>query len=93
MKCKRCGKALDKPKTGRPPKYCSDSCRKLTELRLRRLTKRLENLEDWLFQVRRMIRTENEIWLEPWNCRPAEAITLIKTEIQETEQALKELVE
>jgi hypothetical protein len=43
--CVKCGNPLEKPKTGRPPSYCSSACRRSAEYELRRLQKHIEKLE------------------------------------------------
>jgi hypothetical protein len=43
--CVRCAAPLAKPATGRPPSYCSTTCRRAAEFELRRCERRLERLE------------------------------------------------
>jgi hypothetical protein len=43
--CLMCHGPLERPETGRPPSYCSTSCRRAAEYELRRLQRRLERLE------------------------------------------------
>lgn len=44
--CLKCGKSLDEASDkGRPPAYCSLSCRRAAEMEIRRADKRLEALE------------------------------------------------
>jgi hypothetical protein len=43
--CKKCGRDLELPTTGRPPDYCSKGCRRAVEYELRRIQRRLEGLE------------------------------------------------
>jgi len=46
LTCLRCGTALgDGPPTGRPPRYCGDLCKRLTEYEVRRLDRRLSGYE------------------------------------------------
>jgi hypothetical protein len=44
-KCKKCGRDLELPPTGRPPDYCSKGCRRAVEYELRRIQRRLEAAE------------------------------------------------
>lgn len=46
MHCLVCRKPLERPENGRPPSYCSTSCRRAAEYELRRLQRRLQALED-----------------------------------------------
>jgi hypothetical protein len=41
----KCGTPLSKPPTGRPPSYCSRTCRRAAEFEIRRCERRLERLE------------------------------------------------
>jgi hypothetical protein len=43
--CIRCAAPVTKPATGRPPTYCSTTCRRAAEFELRRCERRLERLE------------------------------------------------
>jgi len=43
--CRYCGLAVTKPRTGRPPVYCSAGCRRAIEYDVRRISRRLESLE------------------------------------------------
>ena len=45
LTCAKCGKAMSKPSTGRPPRWCSTGCRRSAEREIRRLDRRLESLE------------------------------------------------
>lgn len=45
--CRKCGNALpERAGTGRPALYCSSACRRAAEYEIRRLSRRLERLED-----------------------------------------------
>lgn len=51
--CAKCGAPLDKPSgAGRPRIYCSTACRRLAELAIRRLNRRLEHLEEIMSHAR-----------------------------------------
>lgn len=43
--CQKCGKALTKPRTGRPPTFCSTACRRAGEYEAARINRHLEKLE------------------------------------------------
>jgi hypothetical protein len=43
--CLICSADLERPPTGRPPTYCSKTCRRAAELEIRRAGRRLEWLE------------------------------------------------
>lgn len=45
MQCLICGNETKKPETGRPARYCSVACRRAREFEVRRLNKRLGQLE------------------------------------------------
>lgn len=47
-KCVMCGRALTQPSTGRPRRYCSTGCRRAADLEVRRLDRRLDQLEQRL---------------------------------------------
>lgn len=51
LKC-RCGVALDRPATGRPPRYCSTSCRRSAEYDVRRAQSLLLRAEKALQDAR-----------------------------------------
>lgn len=44
-RCPIDGKPLTRPKTGRPPLYCSVACRRVAEAELRRVDRRIASLE------------------------------------------------
>jgi hypothetical protein len=44
-KCAKCGGELVQQETGRPSRYCSKACRRAAEYELRRIQRRLEDLE------------------------------------------------
>jgi hypothetical protein len=44
--CRKCGGRLVIPSTGRPPTYCSIACRRSAEFEIRRISRRLEGLEN-----------------------------------------------
>ena len=50
--CAKCGGALEQPATGRPRRYCSKGCRSSAAYELRRITRRLERLENARSRVR-----------------------------------------
>jgi hypothetical protein len=46
LRCRICSRDLQRPRTGRPPAYCSVACRRSGEFEIRRLQRRLSTLED-----------------------------------------------
>lgn len=44
--CRYCGHSVKSGGRGRPPLYCSVGCRRASEYEIRRLSRRLERLED-----------------------------------------------
>lgn len=44
--CVECGAALAQPATGRPRRFCSAACRRLREVRRRRIERELQRLEE-----------------------------------------------
>jgi len=44
--CAKCGTALTRPKTGRPPRYCSTGCRRGVEYDLKPFQGRLSDAEE-----------------------------------------------
>jgi hypothetical protein len=45
-RCRYCSSELEVRETGRPPDYCSVGCRRAAEYEIRRISRRLERLED-----------------------------------------------
>ena len=45
LACKQCGASMERPRTGRPPRYCSTLCRRATEYELRRAQQLLARAE------------------------------------------------
>lgn len=44
--CVKCRRALEQTGTGRPKAYCGEGCRRAAEHEVRRISRRLERLED-----------------------------------------------
>lgn len=44
--CRKCGKKLSKPPTGRPRKWCSVGCRRGVEYEIKRLNRHIGRLEE-----------------------------------------------
>ena len=44
-RCRICSAPLARPATGRPPRYCSTTCRRAAEYAIKRLNRHLERLE------------------------------------------------
>jgi hypothetical protein len=56
--CLVCGEPLTKPKTGRPPRYCSTTCRRSAEFSIKRLNAHLLQLEARRDHLRRRLQTD-----------------------------------
>ena len=91
MQCLKCGNEIEKPATGRPPRYCSRACRRTAEYEIRRITRRLEKLEE---------RRDDESELVDAQCSlgdmagrgPAERLAAVEKLILGAETRLKELL-
>jgi hypothetical protein len=44
--CRKCGAPLVVPPTGRPPDYCGQACRRISEFEIRRLVRQLDTLDE-----------------------------------------------
>ena len=51
--CRICAAPLARPATGRPPRYCSTTCRRAAEYAIKRINRHLERLEYQRDQQRR----------------------------------------
>ena len=58
-KCSICEKRVSKPRTGRSPAYCSESCRRVAEYRLRRMQDSLKQNEVELRNQRLVVANPN----------------------------------
>lgn len=50
--CRRCGAGLTPASTGRPPIFCGEACRRLTEREIARLDRLLAKLEERILNQR-----------------------------------------
>jgi hypothetical protein len=82
----KCGKPLSKPATGRPPSYCSTTCRRATEFEIRRCERRLERLEGKASDLRIEGATEDG---EDWHSRRLDRVS---NEIKRYERRLDDLL-
>lgn len=63
--CQKCGAPVKKPaKQGRPPKYCSNACRRSAEFEVRRITDHLGKLES-NYSHARLHGSASTVWLPP----------------------------
>ena len=87
--CAKCGNALPPENAvGRPRRYCSVSCRRLSEYEISRLQSRLSRLEDELLRER-----HNNSGLKDWNGRDVAARMVdLRADIAEAEARLRELI-
>lgn len=84
--CRSCGTPLAVSSGGRPADYCSTACRRMAEFAIRRVSKRLENLEARL--------SENRLspdWLCCWQTK-AESIAALEAEIELESARLRKLL-
>ncbi|CCF85577.1 hypothetical protein [Nitrolancea hollandica] len=58
LTCRVCGAELMLPRTGRPPRYCTVTCRRAAEYALKRTNRHLEGLEWRRDCLRRRLTTE-----------------------------------
>lgn len=90
----KCGRPRTAPKTGRPPTYCGDGCRRAAEYELRRIQRHLERLEAERRELQRSrVTPEHFQWRDPCNRTPEEARGDVDREIAELEGRLRALVE
>lgn len=89
LTCKKCGRNLAKPRTGRPPRWCSTGCRRAAEYEITRLQRRLERLEE----QREKRRGEKGDAMRDYLGRPqAEAVQALEDGIHEAETRLRQLL-
>lgn len=62
--CLKCRKPIENLKQGRPPKYCSNSCRRSAELEIRRINDHILKLEMNMSHARLHGRSST-VWLGP----------------------------
>lgn len=84
--CKSCGAPLAVSSGGRPADYCSTACRRMAEFAIRRVSKRLENLEARLSGNR--ISPDGLCWWQP----KADTIAALEAEIALQTDRLRELL-
>lgn len=58
LTCRVCSAELTLPRTGRPPRYCTVTCRRTAEYALKRANRHLEGLEWRRDSLRRRLTTE-----------------------------------
>ncbi len=64
--CRYCSLPVTRPRTGRPPDYCSVGCRRASEYDLRRMSRRLESLERQRDELEMLIAIEEVESLGEW---------------------------
>lgn len=67
--CRYCTLPVTKPRTGRPPDYCSVGCRRAAEYDVRRASRRLESLESRRDDLEMVIATHEVESLGDWQIR------------------------
>ena len=87
--CVKCGNALPPENAvGRPRRYCSVSCRRLSEYEISRLQSRLSRLEDALLREKHDRRA-----LQDWHGRDhKQRLVDLQADIAEAEGRLRELI-
>lgn len=90
LACVKCGGPLEKPATGRPPRWCSTACRRLAEYELRRINRRLEKLEGRASRLRHSPDVGAKDWLGRTH---AQALAGTQAEIVEAETRLRALLD
>ena len=87
--CLKCGAALKKPPTGRPPTYCGEGCRRSSEYELRRLLRLLERLDR--LRIERRVAIASTSFLGPES--KDDVLRVLKAEIARGEARLHELAD
>lgn len=88
--CRKCGAALKRPKTGRPPVWCSTACRRAAEYEVKRVNRRLEVLET---QRDRLISDGDNGMRYMGGRTHAQQIKGVQTAINKNEERLRSLLE
>ena len=95
--CRKCGNAFPgRARTGRPAMYCSLACRRAAEYEIRRLSRRLERLEDERHQLRVSLNLHEAQGPGYYPHVRAQIVTRAETvddEIAMSEQRLRALLE
>ena len=89
MTCVECGAELPAPaRTGRPRRYCDQTCRRLAEHRIARLRRCIERLERDLLQ-------ESVSQAKAWAVGPRDekVLKLLEAERKKAEAKLRELIQ
>lgn len=90
LACRKCGRDLAKPRTGRPPRWCSTGCRRAAEYEITRLQRRLQSLED----EREKRRGEKDDGARDWLGRThAEQARALEEGVREAEERLRALLD
>jgi hypothetical protein len=92
LTCARCGVEIEPAAHGRPPRYCSEACKRLTEFEIRRLDR---HLAGYRFQLREELadRTPaDRAFVDSLNRTRAQRIRDLRRWIAEDEARLRELV-
>ena len=92
MNCQKCGISIEKPPTGRPPRYCGKACRSAAGYEIRRITRRLEKLEEQ--RDRNAQETDAPIQYSDFEGRgPAERLAAVEKLILGAETRLRQLLQ
>lgn len=85
--CSCCNEPIEQPTTGRPRRFCSDTCSRVAQRNLRRLERHLLALEAEEFDLRAMVRFNPEMRCVMFEL-PADRLAFVQAEIE----ALREKV-
>lgn len=89
--CLKCGRELeDSARSGRPRSWCSTGCRRAAEYELRRLSRRLQALEERASALRHSRDSGRRDWLGRTH---AEALGDVEAEVREAEGRLRLLLD
>jgi hypothetical protein len=90
--CLKCGTPISAaPGPGRPPTYCGETCRRLTEFELRRLDRRLSRYADEL-REEQADRNPADAWIDNLGRTRTQRLNDLHRWIAEDEARLRELV-
>lgn len=89
--CRVCGAPLERKPVGRPPRYCSTTCRRAAEYALKRHNSHLLRLETQRDTIRRRLATER--LPAAWRRRDERELALIDESIASHEDELRRLLD
>lgn len=91
LTCAKCGSPMQRPEgAGRPPTYCSETCRRLIEYEIRRIDRRLAKYEDQL-REEHADRNAPDAWIDNLGRTRTQRLSDLRKWIREDEQRLAHL--